>query len=327
MTQPTYHRFAGDWCYRGPAVLKDCEIYVFPISVDEDRLARLCETQINIPSGGELVAKPWKPLFGRPFLLLGITDFPHIASGDRRDSQYGYISEKDVGLFFLVNLYRGDDDLGLHLLNPYLWVDNPAGVIMGREIFGFPKELGRIGYNSRTTEFDLHALVFHTHSPDTEAKQARVLSVIRGGSPRWLDRLFGLTEFVPIAGRGLDLTAEVATQILIEMADGDIDPGRLVVSAFPSVRLAFLKQLRDVEGHDKDRGCYSEIVRSEFELKPFRADKIIPKLLFFRRRLYLRTNHHESVDFMGQLGIGPVTKLRVGFRVKTGLRLTGHHLP
>ena len=51
------------------------------------------------------------------------------------------MTERDVGFFVPAMVTAGDSRSFANLI-PYLYVNNMAGMLMGRELFGFPKLLG-----------------------------------------------------------------------------------------------------------------------------------------------------------------------------------------
>jgi len=295
-------------------VLTKARIIVFPLLGATDRLTAICQDRIAGPSGGRVRAAPLAiPLVNKSLLLLACADFPHIASDDPQDSQLGYITERDVGFCLPVKLTVAGQDRGIHVVNPLLWVDNPAGVIEGREIFGFPKILATIPWETNgALTFEVDSLVFHRHSPTTAATIDWLLKVEPAG-------LLGALATQTTAMNATDPIPDV-TRRLVDGVLGVTAFANLGVAAtgFDRVRLALLKQFRAVEAAAGDPVCYQDVVRAEFEIK-----QITGAWTHLLGGRHLVVADHASVPIADILGIDFTTPLPFAVEVRADLRLTG----
>lgn len=116
-----------------PPIGLDVRLSMFLLEADVGRLQRLCDHHLNL---GEA---HYRPLW--PYVMFYTSTMDNVVPG------LGTCREIDCG--FWVPLLRGRHENGrfvaerLVTYTPYLWVDNDLALIGGREVFGFPKHLGR----------------------------------------------------------------------------------------------------------------------------------------------------------------------------------------
>jgi hypothetical protein len=313
----SYVEWNGDWSRRQAATIEDAELYLFPLKPSHpEKLSELCTLWIDGPSGGKVTAEPWAPLGGQPFVLLTAARFSKIRSDAAGEPLKGYIDELDVGFFVPVSVTVNSQSKGIFALNPYIYVDNPAGVIMGREIFGFPKIEGEVGWNPSLLEFDLRSLAFAANTTATPATQELLLSLKRSPMLSCLAPLLGGVSVVPLGSGTVSSTLEaVANAVLAALGAAGSATG------FDQIRLPLLKQYRSVlPGND---ACYQEVVQGTFEIESVSAFTVYPKFLFWLSPLKLKLYKHENVDIAKTLGLDDETSIERAFRLACKLRLEG----
>jgi uncharacterized protein with NAD-binding domain and iron-sulfur cluster len=131
---PEYVQRDDDWVFPPPVLLTGAKAKAFPLLADPVALAALC-AQCSV---GGVTIRPWLPAI--PLVLLFAAGCADITSTDPRYAAWGRLSEREVGVFIPVVVEQGGMPF-IALLCPYLFVDNGATLIAGREIFGLPKEL------------------------------------------------------------------------------------------------------------------------------------------------------------------------------------------
>ncbi len=133
MTQPLPSYIQNDdaWVFPGPVALNGCTAQAFPFLADPLQLAALCASYSI--DGAAIV--PWAPMV----IVFGCGS-DDIRSLDPAYQTWGRLSEREVGVFVPVVVTKGLE-IFVALLCPYLFVDNGATLIAGREIYGLPKEL------------------------------------------------------------------------------------------------------------------------------------------------------------------------------------------
>jgi hypothetical protein len=313
----------GDWCRRQPASIEEAELFVFPIPLQKPgKLADLCDRYVTQPTKGHVSATPWSPLpGGDPILLLAAARFSKIRSADPQEPLKGYIDELDVGFFFPVELAVAGNPRGIHVFNPYIYVDNPAGVIMGREIFGFSKIEGAIGWWPSVLEFDLRSLVFTNDLPNTAATVEKVLELKRSPLLSFLSPLFG-GYGSNVLGEDADTRAAIA-KVTQALAQNLLDWIQVAAAAkgFTQVHLPLLKQYRSVDPGDDT--AYQEVVRATFTIETISAFEVYPKFLFWLSPLTLHLYSYANLHIATELGIASNTEIERGFRVVCKLKLEG----
>jgi hypothetical protein len=318
---PSYLEWTGDWSRRPPAVITNATLYAFPFKASSAAMQKICTDLITTPSGGSIVATPWHPGSVPPFMLLLCANFPCITSSTAPDSEYGYISERDVGFFIPADLTVNGVHQGIHLINPILWVDNHAGVINGRETFGFPKVLGQLSWHPAQLQFAVDALVFGSYSPYEPATVERVLTVERV-VPDWASILLGSSSY----GINLSTASDVPTAAaqIVSQALALLGWSSASVGPFDRVRLALLRQFRSHLPPHAPAGAMTQVVQgAEFRITSISAIEILPTLLLLPSSVRLRLEKYDSIDLMTDFGVEVLTPLRVAVRLDCDLELDG----
>jgi hypothetical protein len=139
-------RYVDRWGIRGsphPYVAEHLTGHIFFVSGSLRRLQRLCDRYLNEPNGGQFDYRPMSHL-----VAMTITRSRTLASRDPAFRRLGLSASLEVTFWVLTAatkrglLGRTVDHVAWFI--PYMFVDNPLALILGRETYGFPKELGRI---------------------------------------------------------------------------------------------------------------------------------------------------------------------------------------
>lgn len=318
---PSYVEWNGDWSRRPPAVLKNARLYAFPFKASAVAMQKICTDLITTPSGGQVVATPWHPGSIPPFMILLCADFPCITSSTSPDSGYGYISERDIGFFIPVELTVGGFPRGIHLVNPILWVDNHAGVINGRETFGFPKLLGEISWHPGQLQFAVDALVFGEYDPEKPATVERILTVERL-VPDFLSILLGSSSFGINLGTSGDVS--IAAAQIIQQVFTLLGWSTPLVNPFNEIHLALLRQFRKhMPPHGLANAVGQAVQGAAFKITHLSAVELLPTLLLLPSSLRLRLEKYDGLDLATAFGVGTLTPLNVAVRVDCDLELDG----
>jgi hypothetical protein len=247
----------GEWARRQPVSLEHVRMYVFPLPAHQGVLDLLCDRRFNDrPTGGRVRVTPLLPA-----VLLVCADIGMAHSDDPEDAPKGWLTERDAGFFVPVSL-EVDGASRVGALVPYLFVDNMAGVLGGREIYGFPKELGQIAFDPRSLAFEVQSLVLPVYSPRQRAVQRPVISVSAPGPDL---RLPLPADVLQATGRIVEKIHEVLH--LDAPAPAGTHPG------FAEVPLLFLKQFRDAARAGE--ACYQGLVQANASIGTVRGGEIL----------------------------------------------------
>jgi len=182
-----------------------------------------------------------------PRLLMTSLFVEKMRSGHPSGSLWGYVPEADISIWALA--YAGpldtSDDWELYWVPIYMFVDDPAAVAGGREIFGFPKMFGEIARtNSDPADYGLSVKVsaFKSFGADISAETVEILKID--------SHIHGITSCEP-------------DQVLSRLADDPDDArARSLMSSLRPPQIDFpvlqIKQVPSIQNPDK--AAYQAIV-------------------------------------------------------------------
>jgi len=267
---PKYIDHGAELSLKAPGTFVGVGIYVFVLEGDRAKLQRLCDERLNLDPSGER-----HYLAAGNSVILAFTDIPSLTSAD---PARGRIAYKDIALWVPVLAgRRGDPALGrkLRLYPPYIFVDDAATMVTGREVFGLPKQLGRFRMPlspDAELRFSADVVGFRRGERDPLNRWHELLDVrAPAGSPSWLARL-------------VDWADDGILQGLSALVDRGLEPGGFDLGQLDRVEMTTvgLKQIRDAE--QADRACYQSIVEAPLRLLNLDAGeaRVLPRGLQFR---------------------------------------------
>jgi hypothetical protein len=297
---PRYIERGGDLVIRQALRLQRAITYFFVLPARIDRLAALADRLLNAPARGAVEYVP-----AGPFVSLVCADIGRAQARDAPDRDRGWLPERDIAFWvpLLAGKRAGSTFVPERLVwfLPYVFVDNEAAVVTGREIFGFPKQAGTLRFPSDEGSggaFSVDALVLRNESPEERATFGRLLTVVPaapGPSAATLARDHGATMEETLRAHGAALLERVfkgAAPGVLAAADviGLLTRGFLE----RSVPMVFLKQFRDVA--DPSRACYRAVVEAPAVLDRWYGGGPLPA-----HRVILE--HADSHPFVEDLGL------------------------
>lgn len=270
---PLFVPRGGEQVFCQPVELEHVRFTSFLFHADSAALQAVCDRYLNVPSGG---AVHYRPLL--PRVVLGVADIGRVFPALGPDHEKGWVSEIDVAFWMPVAAYT--TILGVTFTErlawfiPYVFVDNAWAFAAGREVYGFPKELGSFRVPRAPTDpalITVDTLAVERFGPGAEARVSRLLEVRRTdaghvGDPHetWQqieevfeDFLHVLLGNGGVSLPGLGLLAEVF-QFVVHR----------------EVPLVFLRQFRDVA--DGRRACYQAVVEALARVLHFRHAGKLP---------------------------------------------------
>jgi hypothetical protein len=307
-SKPRYAERGGEICIRQPLRMTRTTMYAWLLEADWGALQRMCDVAFNRVSGGALEYRPLLPV-----AMLVAADIGRGQSLDPVDERKGWMSERDMGFWVPVARGRQRGPVfeidAIAWYHPYLFVDNVAALVTGRETYGFHKESATCviprgaadpGFYSVTT------LVIPTFTPETEGLVTELYRVTRtdGGLRGDLDGAWhsAAEAFVEIerwlrgrfAGRA-DFpwpSWELIASLLKDLTEG-------------IVPMAFLKQFRDIA--DPTVACYQAIVEAPSKLVAWHGGGLLGEHT-------LTLQQFESHPIVAELGLaGPKLPTGLGF--------------
>jgi hypothetical protein len=278
---PRYVDRGGEAVWRQPSLLFGARIYGFGVSVprlrQEEELER-CINHVARDSGSTYGSQVFTlaPLLDMVMLLF--VEYKRITSGTDDDKRLGGVAYRE---FLAMQLALSDDEEfpELDWFIPFIYLDTDSPRLGGREIFGYPKQLGSIEPFRRyrdgrrmlepAKELELKATVIRSESKNIAARH----SVVKVEGPkepptikrRYLHAQDMFTDLLQQAGDGSDVRRVLS---YLRAATGSgiralEDPGVLVENAlaFGNIGNVFLKQFRDCA--NPQVACYQAVCKTD----------------------------------------------------------------
>jgi hypothetical protein len=233
-----------------PDTFTGAKMNIFGIETSTAAVQNLVDTLLNPAAGGNVRYAP-----ALPVAIVSFSDSPKCTS---QVDAIGWIPGRET--MILVPLW---EYLAGHLLPsrlvfwaPYVFIDYTIGLVTGREVWGWPKVLARIGVatDAPGADFSCQTTIFPTLAPSTRAEDAvlyRIVQTQAGAEapPSWR-------------------SAGEAAQGMVQGLLGGLAEDVLRKLAFqPQIECVVLKQFRTTD--DPETCCYQAIVNSPIALTGF----------------------------------------------------------
>lgn len=269
MTRPDYIARGGDLVMAPPLELNGAIMYSFLVAADLGALQAICDQQLNAVCGPDVIYKPLMP-----FAAIVCADITDSYSTVPPDSEKGWMSERDFGVWIPVVQGTMQDGswkagrIGWYL--PYVFVDNVAAMVTGREVFGFFKQTAALlmpPAPDAPGAFSVDALVIAQYAPESQAQVLRLLTLTSteqlpapvgswaGDVKRAFEDVWGKLKELIGDVRGLPIPIwDLLKNALEDLLTGDVP-------------MVFLKQFRDAT--DPTKACYQAVIEAPAHLVKF----------------------------------------------------------
>ena len=132
---PDYVDRGGRQVWRPPYTASGAKLFGFVLEADSAAIDSLLHRDLNEPAGGAVDYR-----CAHPSVIVVFAAIEQLASGDPLDKQRGYMSELEVSVWCLAADVTAGSRLVWYL--PYVFVDSGQAVASGREVYGYPKQIG-----------------------------------------------------------------------------------------------------------------------------------------------------------------------------------------
>jgi hypothetical protein len=132
---PDYVERGGRQVWRPPYSAKGAELFGFVLDAERPAIDALLHHDLCEPSRGDVDYR-----CAHPSILVVFAKIDSLTSTDEPDSERGYVSELEVSVWCLVADVAVANRLLWYL--PYVFVTPGQAVASGREVFGYPKQMG-----------------------------------------------------------------------------------------------------------------------------------------------------------------------------------------
>jgi hypothetical protein len=342
----------GQLVYRPPARARQVELYGFVAKADRDAIDVLLQRDLVRPSGGAVDYR-----CAQDNVIITFGSIGRESSADPVDSQRGYVSEREVSVWCLVADVTAAGRLLWYI--PYIFTDSGQTVATGREIFGYPKQLGyfdnhypqRLGDAGGTTT--VQALAVHPFGPDVQAIRRDMISVKRtagagalANQPALKDELSLFLSEGPgvndslVYGPGPPASATITPAnappppgappvspwvkgVLDSLQGRGLGDANALIADMLHPTLVFLKQFRDIGCPTK--ACYQAVTEA-----PITPDLVGASYLALQPGLFELTVHSWASNpiaaELGMTAVQPIAPSRAfyakfGFDIQLGLEV------
>jgi hypothetical protein len=223
-----------------------------------ESLQRYYDTSFNRPSRDRVCLRA-----DNAYVLLTFTTTQHLFGLRQTFPDIG--RETELALMTLATDVRTDQ---LVLTVPYIFVDNPLALVQGREVFGYPKELGVFAPAVVPADADVDSIRLVVQGverlgPEAHFEARPLLEVVRGDAvePALLRSMADLGA--ALAQPADDLQA-LGGFLHDRLEDAELVRRSLGLLAARTFAVLSLKQFHDVAGGEF--ACYQSIVSSAMHL-------------------------------------------------------------
>jgi hypothetical protein len=195
--------------------------------------------------------------------LITFNDVEHSAS---KVDQIGWMPAREAAIWVLLIEERMAPFPAIRpvLWAPYIFIDIDLGLVSGREIWGWPKAIGRVAVASDTpsapARFAVQTNIFRTFDPNLRGEVANLISVTG-------------TRPLPVGNPTWQTGAEVESALVGQFLSG-LDEGLLnLLHLEPVLPAIALKQFRDMT--DPTAVCYRALVNAPCRFTGFRGGQLL----------------------------------------------------
>jgi hypothetical protein len=264
---PIYVERGGECVYCPPGVANGVHMYGFLVQADPDCMQLMFDRYLNVPGEGSVSFEPAGSL-----LAVVFTTLDRVFAQDPPDINRGYFKESEVALWTL-GYDRKRNEYATFV--PYMVVDQGSALAMGREVYGFPKQLGTVEINpiddpveftldvkgvkqwGAAERFETHRLISITRSSSASAQRTSTAGSKLELIETVIEKVFS-REGLATADRGGDWRSRILGDLkALELMAADIVP------------MVFLKQIRDARL--PLHACYQSISLADFVVQAFRG--------------------------------------------------------
>lgn len=285
-------RYGGNYVPRQPYDIQEVICYGFAADGDQRAMQALCDKTLNFPH-----ADPAYKVIS-PTVLFSFMKLNALRSADPEDSSKGSYTETEFSVAML--LAKGRHEAGIFIPEgivwyfPYLWLDSGTAMISGREIYGYPKQFGKIemplGEGDPAT-FAVSAEAITSFAPNACASLHPIVGAYRTDGPD----LYHARGFEALEDAAMGF---LGAAVHLNLADFLIGTAFEVLTAQHLLSLVFLRQFPDIA--DGRLTCYQSIAETSFEITRFGSAG------FLDGQYAIDITGQDSAPIAAELGFPPV---------------------
>lgn len=289
MSAPSYLERGGEQVFQPPYVAEGVQFFGFVVKADQTKLQAICDRYLNGPSG----TQDFVPLLAR--VMFVFNKLGKLYAKSPPDRNRGWYSEQEGAVWMPVWDKKRATPVWYH---PYMVVDSSYAMAMGREIYGFPKEIGWFdvpdGPNAPQAMY-VETVVVKDLNPDCQATQeqlfcARIAQDGRSTSSPPYEEVRDLNELARLAAHRLHVADHVDAHALNTFLSAPIP-------------MIFLKQFRG--SVHPSSACFQSIQETQTQMTRLLS---LPRVYLDRYEIVFEdwASHPIRCDFGFGAGAVPV---------------------
>lgn len=270
---PRYVARGGEIVYCPPGIATGVRMYAFMLLGGRRQLDRVYHRNLTEPSGRAVDYEPAGPL-----IVLNFTTLAHVGAQIPPDLERGFFLENEVAIWSL-----GYDSVheNYSAFVPYMFVDQGSAMAMGREVYGFPKQLGVVDMPADpevADSFNLRVPGVKEWGQDEQFAPHDLISIKQvDGATQPITHDF--VSQVELLGEMAALVRQdpgIASVAADPGVEGDLDHAARAMEFFSAETLpmVFLKQIRDAT--TPLRACFQSVHVADFVVTAFRGAGRLP---------------------------------------------------
>jgi hypothetical protein len=292
---PDHVERGGRQVWRPPYAARHAEVFGFMLPADRSAIDLLLQRDLVEPSYG---AVDYRAAFD--FIIVVVADIGQMSCAEPPDSHLGFVREREVGVWCLVADMHAAGRLVWYL--PYVFTDSGQTVATGREVYGYPKQIGIFEDDfpavlSQGGTGTVKALAVNPYAPQQQAAILPMISVqtlttvATGGPLNDLDDFTSMFSGAIAVSDGVPSGPAPPPSAVITATGAPAPPmaappppwarraldgfggaatlaeeSILIASMVANPTLVFLKQIRDVSCPTK--ACYQAVTEAGFGVEP-----------------------------------------------------------
>lgn len=279
---------------------------------DAELITELVQRMLNVPAGGSVF---YKPMLGK-WVLMQTGAFKKVSSQAPAFENWGYVDEAQISLWIPVLAGTMQDGAFVSericMAVPYILVNNPMSYAGGREVYGYPKSLGRFDPETAIGDPQKVEAFGGDFLPTNAADWHPLFELSRSGASGGAQaQALGLAD-------ALGSLAEACGRLAFELPELGVLEDIMRALLGKQIRQVFLKQFRDVEV--AGASCYQRVVEAPID---FLTSTIHPSLDQWQVLVHHLDSHPVDVE----LGVKSQTT-RLSFEVQMDfIAAAGHTVP
>ncbi len=308
---PAYQNFGPRDVVPPPFYSRGGSFLVLILPAEQTQLQTLVDTMLNEPAKGQVsytVPGKWVAMQVGTYVALGSR-----ASGY---ASAGMASETSVAFWVPLLGKQGAATDYVALNAPFVYVDQPMSLSSGREVFGYPKSLGRFTpelWNGSGIEmYAFGGMYFQnshaTWSPLIKLLPATTTAGVAGPVQAALEEETP-TQVAEVIFRGANAIPDTVAGLGGELWE---TVKRFVAMLEGTMRQAFLKQFRDVAG--STGACYQKVIEAN-------GTVISPRVSLSDTTWRVQLSQQSNHPIAAELGLAPVIETKLGFTISMDIEL------